>query len=274
MCIWHLIRRMHIMLRNYFKTALRNLARSKLHSIINITGLSVGMAVAMLIGLWIYDEISFDRQSEHYDRIARVVQNVTNNGAVETWKSVPYPLGEVLRKDYGNNFKRVIRSVENYEMVTLGHKKISEHGVYFEPGAPELFGVRMIRGSLNGLDELPGTIFLSESMAKAFFGDADPMNQTLQIDTSMVRVTGVYEDFPRNSSFADLRFMAPWALFYHAANWLQTIEDPWRPNFVTTYVELADNAGFARVSAVIRDSKLKHVNAHLAAKKPAVFLFP
>jgi putative ABC transport system permease protein len=64
-----------------------------MHSVINITGLSVGMAVAMLIGMWIYDEVSFDQQGEHYQRIARVVQNVTNNGSVETWKTVPYPLG-------------------------------------------------------------------------------------------------------------------------------------------------------------------------------------
>ena len=261
------------MLKNYFKTALRNLAKSKLHSIINITGLSVGMAVAMLIGLWIYDEVSFDRQGEHYDRIAQVIQNVTNNGSVETWKTVPYPLGEVLRKDYGNHFKRVIRSVDADAMVTLGHKKINEHGAYFEPGAPEMFGVRMIRGNLNGLDNLPGTIFLSESMAKAFFGDADPVGQTLQIDTSVVKVTGVYEDFPRNSSFADMKFMSTWAFFYNAS-WLQSITDPWRPNFVTTYVQIADNADFARVSAAIRNSKLKHVNAHLAAMKPAVFLLP
>jgi putative ABC transport system permease protein len=274
MCVWHFFRRMHIMLRDYFKTALRNLAKSKMHSIINIAGLSVGMAVAMLIGLWIYDEISFDRQGEHSDRIAQVVQNVTNNGEVETWKQVPFPLGEVLRKDYGNNFKRVIRALFNNEVITLGHKKINEQGVYFEPGAPELFGLRMVRGDLNGLDNLPGTIFLSESMAKAFFGDADPMNRTLEIDTSVVKVVGVYEDFPRNSSFANINFLAPWAFFYNNATWLRTIEDPWRPNFVTTYVELADNADFARVSAVIRDSKLKHVNAHLAAKKPAVFLFP
>jgi ABC-type antimicrobial peptide transport system permease subunit len=261
------------MLKNYFKTALRNLAKSKLHSIINITGLSVGMAVAMLIGLWIYDEVSFDRQGEHYDRIAQVIQNVTNNGAVETWKTVPYPLAEVLRKDYGNNFKRVVSSVETDQVITLGHKKISEHGVYFEPGAPEMFGVRMTRGNLNGLDNLQGTIFLSESMAKAFFGDADPMNQNLLIDTMVVKVTGVYEDFPRNSSFAEIKYMAPWALFFNV-NGLQTMGEPWRPNFATTYVELADNADFARVSAVIRDSKLKHVNPQLATKKPAVFLFP
>jgi len=262
------------MLRNYLKTALRNLAKSKLHSIINITGLSVGMAVAVLIGLWIYDEVSFDQQGGHYDRIARVVQNVTNNNEVSTWMSVPFPLAEVLRKDYGNNLKRVIRAVENDELFTLGHKKINEHGGYFEPGAPELFGMRMIQGSLNGLDNLPGTIFLSQSMAKAFFGDADPINQNLQLDTTVIRVMGVYEDFPRNSSFAELKFMSPWALFYNRSTWLRTIEDPWRPNFVATYVELADNADYARVSAAIRDSKLKHVNAHLASKKPAVFLFP
>ncbi len=262
------------MFRNYFKTALRNLAKSKLHSVINITGLSVGMAVAMLIGLWIYDEVSFDRQGEHSDRIARVVQDVTNNGEVETWMSVPFPLGEVLRKDYGNHFKRVVRSLENYEMFTLGHKKINEHGKYLEPGAAEMFSTKMIQGTLNGLDELPNTIFLSRSMAKAFFGDDDPIDKTLQLDTSVVMVTGVYEDFPRNSSLADTKWMAPWALFYNRATWLRTIEDPWRPNFVTTYVELADNADFDRVSAVIKDSKLKHINAHLAAKKPAVFLFP
>ncbi|HET6253222.1 MAG TPA: ABC transporter permease [Puia sp.] len=262
------------MLRNYFKTALRSLAKSKLHSVINITGLSVGMAVAMLIALWIYDEVSFDRQGEHTGRIAQVIQNVTNNGEVATWTSVPFPLAEVLRKDYGNNFKRVVRAFFNIEMVTLGHKRINEQGVYFEPGAPEMFSVRMVRGERNGLEEYPGTIFLSQSMAKAFFGDADPMNAILQIDTSVVRVAGVYEDFPRNSSFADVQFMAPWAFFYNRATWLRTIEDPWRPNFIQTYVELADNTDFASVSAVIRDSKLNRVNAHLAAKKPAVFLFP
>ena len=128
------------MFRNYFKTALRNLAKSKLHSIINITGLSVGMAVALLIGLWIHDEVSFDRNFDHYDRIAKVIQNVTNNGEVSTWTSVPFPLGDVLQKDYGNNFRKVVRSVQGDELFTLGHKKISENGGFFETGAAEFAG--------------------------------------------------------------------------------------------------------------------------------------
>ena len=261
------------MFSNFFKTALRNLAKSKTHSIINITGLSVGMAVAMAIGLWIYDEVSFDRNADHYDRIAKVVQNVTNNGEVDTWMSVPLPLGEVLRKDYGNNFKRVVRSVENDVVFKLGHKKLSEHGGFFEAGAPELFSLRMLRGDRAGLTDV-STIFLSQSMATAFFGDADPINQTILLDTTVLKVTGVYADFPRNSSFANLKYMSTWDYWVHQNDWITTIEDIWRPNFVTTYVEMADRADFAKVSSVIRDSKLRHINAHLAAKKPAVFLFP
>jgi hypothetical protein len=105
MCIWHFFRRIHIMLKNYIKTALRNLARSKSHSLINIMGLSVGMAVALLIGLWIYDEVSFDHNFANYDRIAQGIQNVTNNGTVETWTSVPFPLASC--RDGGRQMAKV-----------------------------------------------------------------------------------------------------------------------------------------------------------------------
>lgn len=99
------------MFKNYFRTAFRNLLQDKSHSLINITGLSVGLAVAMLIGLWIDDEVSFDKNFTHYDRIAQVIQNVTNNGEVQTWRDVPCPLGEELRKNYGADFTQVITGI-------------------------------------------------------------------------------------------------------------------------------------------------------------------
>ena len=80
------------MLKNFFKTAWRNLGKSRMHSFINIIGLSFGMSVAILIGLWMYDELSFNKSFKNYDHIAQVIQNVTNNGEVQTWWSVPYPL--------------------------------------------------------------------------------------------------------------------------------------------------------------------------------------
>src|SRR5437762_7988210 len=107
------------MFKNYLKTAWRSLIKSKGHSFINIAGLFIGMAVAILIGLWMYDELSFDKNFKNYDRIAQVIQNVTNNGELETWTSVPYPLAEELRKNYGSDFKHVAMAVSWYDHVLI-----------------------------------------------------------------------------------------------------------------------------------------------------------
>src|ERR1700761_3113563 len=98
------------MIKNYFKVAFRNLVGNKLQAFINIAGLSVGMAVAMLIGFWIWDELSFDKYNPGYDRIAQVKQNLSQSGEVNTWTTVPYPLAGELRQKYGSDFKYVVLS--------------------------------------------------------------------------------------------------------------------------------------------------------------------
>ena len=96
------------MIKNYLKIAWRNLLRNKASSVINIGGLAVGMAVAMLIGLWIYNELSFDKNIANHDRIAQVMQNQWINNETDTWNSQAYPLGPILRAQYGSDFKHVI----------------------------------------------------------------------------------------------------------------------------------------------------------------------
>src|ERR1700751_117775 len=100
------------MFKNYFKTAWRNLGKSKMHSFINIAGLAMGMSVAILIGLWMYDELSFNKNFNNYDHIAQVIQNVTNNGEMQTWWQVPYPLANELRTNYGSDFKHLAMAVD------------------------------------------------------------------------------------------------------------------------------------------------------------------
>src|SRR5579871_438547 len=95
------------MLINYLKIAWRNLLKNRTSSFINISGLAVGMAVALLIGLWIWDEISFDKDNKNYDRIASVMQNLNQNGKIDTWGGLPYPLAEDLRINFKNDFKAV-----------------------------------------------------------------------------------------------------------------------------------------------------------------------
>ena len=261
------------MFKNYFKTAWRAIGKSKAHSFINIIGLSLGMAVAILIGLWMYDELSFDKNFQNYDHIAKVIQNVTNNGEVQTWQSVPYPLAEELRKNYGSDFKHVVMGVNWGEhLLTFNEKKLNENGIFFEKEAAEMLRLEMVKGS-SSLDD-PSSVLLSSSAAKACFGNEDPINKLIKIENAPpVKVTGVYKDLPHNCTFADLNFISTWDFFYNNED-VKSIKDPWRPNFADLFVQLNDNADINNVSAKIKDAKLKKVNAQLQKKKPALFLFP
>jgi len=262
------------MLQNYFKTAWRNLGKSKMHSFINIAGLSIGMAVAILIGLWMYDELSFDKSFKNYNRIAQVIQNVSNNGEVQTWRGVPYPLADELRKNYGGDFKHIVMSIDWGEhLLNCNEKKLKQTGAFFEKDAPEMFSLKMVNGTQSLSD--PASILLSQSAAKAWFGNEDPLNKMIKIDDRpAVKVTGVYKDFPKNSTFSGLDFISTWDFLYNNDEGLRTMQDPWRPNFVSLFVELNDNADFAKASERIRDAKLKRVNPQLQKKKPALFLHP
>jgi len=261
------------MFKNYFKTAWRAIGKSKAHSFINIIGLSLGMAVAILIGLWMYDELSFDKNFQNYDHIAKVIQNVTNNGEVQTWQSVPYPLAEELRKNYGSDFKHVVMGVNWGEhLLTFNEKKLNENGIFFEKEAAEMLRLEMVKGSSN-LDD-PSSVLLSSSAAKACFGNQDPINKLIKIENyPPAKVTGVYKDLPHNCTFADLNFISTWDFFYNNED-VKSIKDPWRPNFADLFVQLNDNADINNVSAKIKDAKLKKVNAQLQKMKPALFLFP
>jgi len=261
------------MLKNYFHIAWRNITKSKGTSAINIGGLGVGMAVAILIGLWVYDEISFDKNFSNYDHIAKVIQNVTNNGEVQTWNRVPYPLAEELRKNYGSDFRKVVLEASPGDhLVIHGEKKFTKEGGFFEKGAPDMFSLKMLRGNRSLED--PSSVLISESAAKTYFGNDDPINQVLKIDNQFtLKVSGVYQDFPRNSSFANLSFMSTWDQIYYHSDWIYT-ENPWRPNAFTVYVLLYDHADIRQISARIRDAKLKKINSQLAQKKPALFLQP
>jgi ABC-type antimicrobial peptide transport system permease subunit len=262
------------MIKNYLKIAWRNLIRNKISSFINIGGLAVGMAVAMLIGFWIYDELSFDTNFKNYNHITQVLQNNTMNGEIGTGNSVPWPMGDELRKNFGGDFKYITMATYNGgHILTYGEQKLKIDGTYFEPRALEMLSFKMLKGNKNSLND-PSSIMLSESTAKAYFGNTDPMDKVMKVDNSLVvKVTGVYEDLPYNSSFAGVNFVAPWEQFSNA-NGLKKQADTWRCNCYFTYAQLADNADIDKVSAKIRDIKLTKVNKIELKQKNEVFLNP
>jgi putative ABC transport system permease protein len=161
------------MLSNHFKIAWRSITKNRTSSFINIGGLAVGMAVAFLIGLWIYDELSFYKTFKNYDRIAQVMEHHTENGNTFTSWTVPLPLGKELQNSYGNNFKYVVLSSQLKDnILSAADRNLSGQGIFMDVDGPRMFSLNMIKGTLDGLKDTH-SILLSASTAKAIFGDAD-----------------------------------------------------------------------------------------------------
>jgi putative ABC transport system permease protein len=263
------------MYKSYFITALRNMIKNKMHAALNILGLSVGITVTIIITLWMTDELSHEKNFANYDRIGQIIQNVTNNGEVQTWTNVPWPLSDEIRKNYSTDFSRIaLTTGVFYHPLQVDSIKFEKAGVFAEADLARMLTLKMIYGNIDAVDD-PSAILLSKSLAIAFFGSEDPIGKTLIIEGHInMHIGGVYEDIPANSAFTDMQFVAPWELFVREAEWVRTIDDPWRPNAFKLYVQLNDHATFEGASERIKDAKMKRISTALQKKKPELFIHP
>ena len=246
------------MFRNYFKVGFRNLNKNRGNSFINIGGLALGMAVAMTIGLWIHDELSYDQYHANYSDIAQVLQQSTFNGDRGTGNAVPRPFENALRAGYGADFKYISMSSWTGEhILSVGDHFIGKIGNYYQEDFPEMLSLKMVSGTRRGLHH-PSSILLSQSTAKALFGEKEAINQTLQIDNKYdVKVIGVYEDLPYNTTFHELDFMASWEL-YTTEDWVKETLTNWGDNSFQMYVQVNAGADMKAVSEKIKKIKFNY----------------
>lgn len=263
------------MFKNYCIIAWRNLLKNGITSFINIGGLSIGMAVTILIGLWIWDELNYDHYHTNYDRVGQVQQYETRNGSTETWPAVPLPLGDDLKNIYGNHFKYVaMASWQGNHMLSKNENHLNKNGIYIDKEGPYILSLDMVNGSKNGLSN-PNSILISESTAKAFFGDADPMNQSMKIDNKLnVKVTGVFKDLPYNTTFRDLKFIAPWDLYKTSESWLAEAATDWSDNSFQCFVQIRDGIDFASVNAKIKKARYNRLSDRNKKFNSRIFLHP
>ncbi len=245
------------MIRNFFKTAWRSLLKNRLSAFINIGGLAVGMALAMLIACWVYNEWSFDKQLNNYTHIAQVWALWPGHKGAQ--RQLPAPVVDELRSKFGSNFKRIVMSSMTHEhILTFDQKKLIKAGNFMDPEVLKLFSIPLLKGGPSALND-PYSIVLSASLAKALFGSADPVGQLLRMDDSLsLKVTGVYEDFPNNSSFKEIEFLSPWDLFAYFDPETRYNRHSWGDNNWQVFVELADHADMAKVSAKIKNIKAEN----------------
>jgi len=246
------------MIRNYFKTAWRNLVKNKLHSFINIAGLSVGMAVAILIGLWIWDELSFNGSFDNHKKLAQVMVTQTMNNESGTEESCSVPLAAALRNNYPGDIKYVsLISGDDGHTLTAGEKHLSATGTWVEHDFPEMFSLKMLEGSRNALKD-PYSVLLTQSMAKALFGNVPALNKTIKIDNRLeMKCGGVYADLPQNTTFYNTKFLLPWT---NKENW-RAKQTAWDNHCTRLFVQLTANADFEKTTAKIKNLPTPHITA-------------
>jgi putative ABC transport system permease protein len=261
-----------IMYSSYFKIGWRNLSRNKGYSTINISSLACAMVVAIFIGLWISDELSFNKIHSNYETIARVHRKELWGDTREVNTSHVTGLGTLLRNEYGAYFKHVVmvRARLEERVISFADKKLTQEGYFMQPEGVEMFSLEMIQGSSDALKDMKSVI-LSESTAKKLFGDNDPIDQMVSMDAKWdLKVTGVYRDLPKNSEFGDATFFAPLDLYLD--KWATLTA--WDNYHMIIYAQIHPDGDFENISSVIKDITLPHVNEETRASKPEIFLHP
>lgn len=194
------------MLQNFLKVSIRNLIRNKTYSIINILGLSIGLAYSILIFLYIFDELSYDKHNEKYRNIYRIGIDASMNGT----QLKAYLTGAPVGRTFVNEIPGVLNSTRVVKMqisesegfVKNGEKKFNEKGLFYvDSSFFEIFTVDFVRGNPGKVLTSPNTIVITESIAKKYFGESDPMGKSLNIQNSEYIIQGLIKDCPVNSHF-------------------------------------------------------------------------
>lgn len=258
------------MLKNYIVVTFRNLLRNRTYSFINITGLSIGITCSLLILLWVYDELSFDRIHPKADRLYQVWVNSTFDGKVNSWTSVPLPTYEALKTDDSNIKNTAVSDWGGDRLLTVGDKRINKRGYYVSEEFLTMFEFPLVKGSPDKVLTEPGSIVISEATAKALFGDEDPINQVIRVDNlDELKVTGVVKDIPKNSTF-QFDCLLPWKL-NDTRDWVKRNKDNWGNYSFQVYVELNESSNEVAVEKAIQDLLTRHGETDI---KHDLFLHP
>jgi putative ABC transport system permease protein len=261
------------MIKNYFKTVWRNLVRNKGYSSINILGLAAGMAVAILIGLWILDEVTYDRSFTNRKQLVQVMTTfISDDGTAETGQQVCFPIGDGLRRNYGSDFKNVaMASWNSRHALSAGDKIITARGMWVEDKFPVMFSLNILKGNRNALTD-PSSIIINSSTAKIFFGNANPIGKIIKLDNKYnFQVAGVYFDFPDNSTLSDATYFLPWKKYITTEQRLRNANMDWGTHAWQCFAQLADGVNMDKETEKIKNIVMTHRNKSAGVEKAYLY---
>jgi putative ABC transport system permease protein len=261
------------MFKDYFKIGWRNLLRNKVYSFINISGLALGMAVAILIGVWVFDELSFNRSFTNYNRIYNVYHTLTFGSDTFTDSGVPAPFAQELKNNFPQFDQVVLTSYRTDHIIAYQESTFSKPGLFVEPQFLEMFSVRMLQGTQNSLASRH-SILLSKSLADLMLGE-NPVGKILKLDNrDELTVTGVYEDFPANSEFSEIDMLVPMDYYFTSTEMARKQKDSWNDIPFQCFLLLNDKASLTEAEVKIKSLLFEKGTTDMKSMKPEGMLFP
>jgi putative ABC transport system permease protein len=257
------------MIKNYLKVAWRNLRKNSLYSLINIGGLAIGMTVSFLLLTYVYNEFRFDKFNTNNDRLYHVLRNQPSNGELMTNSATPVPLAPAMIRDFPE-FDKVARANWTYPiLMNYKNKALKVPIMSADPAILDMFTYHFIRGDKKTALADPSSILLTESAAKAIFGDENPMGQVIKLDNQYpMKVSAVIKDNPQNSTFTFNALMS-WQGFEAQNKGIKT--SGWGSYNFQTYALLKPNASLAAVNAKLKNIVAKYDPQN---KENTMFLYP
>jgi len=246
------------MFKNYFLVTVRNLFKNGFYSFINIAGLSTGIMCSILILLWVFDEVSYDKFLPKSDRLYQVWANAKFDGKIASWKSVPLPTYEALKTANSHIVHAAVTDWGGDHLLTVGENRLTKHGYYAGEDFLEMFEFPLLVGQASQVMEDPRSIIITEATAKALFGNEDPVNKVIRVDNDQeLKVTGVLRDLPANSSFK-FDFLMTWKFHEQTEPWVVRNTTNWGNYSFQVFIELDNPAAQADVDKSIRMMLQEH----------------
>jgi len=255
------------MFKNYFKTAWRSLIRNKAYSALNILGLATGMGVALIIGLWVYYQYSYDKFLPDYKQVYQVRRNFYGNGDTMNYGGTSLKLATILRNQIPEI--QYVAETDGFGMhgLMVGDKKFYINGGQVGNDFLKMFQYDLLEGNANTVLNNPYSIVLTESTAKALFGNEDPLNKVIRFDNKNdLKVTGILKDIPSNSTL-QFSYLVPFSYLESTDNFTKIARTKgfgWT-NFMV-FVKLKPGISYAKVALKIKDLEKTETDNFMSMK--------
>lgn len=262
------------MLLNYLKTAWRNILKETTYSSFNIIGLAVGMAVALLIGLWVHYHLSYDRFSPDYQLAYRIMVRSSPNGVTGSGNSSCLPLAEAIRKDVPA--VRYVAQADwgSQHSLMTGDQKVYSQGYFASEDFLKIFRYPLLAGNASEVLKDPTSIVLTRSTAIALFGTTNCLNRTIRLDNQHdLKVTGILADLPTNSSMT-FNYLIPFSFYVQTQDWIRQNMGNWDMDPIQTFVGLQPNISQEQAETALKPLYKRYDHDLYQTEKSQAFLHP